>query len=174
MPFPIQIKLLQHKPPDIVVRDWRKITRQTYTVMGEHWHSQILPDHFKPNAKFVYNYRLRSTKYLKHKKWAARRGRVGNRTISPEAATTALTYTGRLKNAMLSVSRIRAFPTRFTVRMPGTTYTPSKQRSTKQPFLQGELTKLLKREVDELRKIGKQAATEALNQTRQARQQQFG
>lgn len=164
MPFPIQITILEKKPPGITVREWPAIRRETWHAIGSHWYQFILPRHFQPNAGSVYGYRRRTTKYSK----AKREGRL--RSLSPAAATMSLTKTGTLHAAMTQRGRvIRAFPTRFTVRMPGLPYTPSRRRSPQQPFLQGELTKLLKQEIDELKQVGKKAALAAINKKRESR-----
>jgi hypothetical protein len=161
--FPIQLSVLENKPPDITLRDWASIRRATYEAMGAHWYAHMLPEHFKANAHHVYGYRRRTKATIDRKK-------KGGRGLHPAAATMQLTHSGLLHMSMTTRGRvIKAYPSRFTVKMPGLPYTPKKQRTTKQPFLQGEITKLLKREIDVLKRIGKAKAVELINQTRQRR-----
>ncbi|MEP3477999.1 MAG: hypothetical protein ABJZ55_02015 [Fuerstiella sp.] len=171
MPFPIVIKVLETKPPDVTVRNWRSITKGTYRAIGRHWYANMLPNHFKANAANVYGYRQRSKDYLEQKRKAAAAGRsLGRKRVSAFAATMSLTVSGTLHRAMTASGVvIKAYPTRFTVKMPGLPYTPSRQRSSKQPFLQKELTTLLKREIDVLKGVGKEAAKQQLAKLRASR-----
>lgn len=165
--FPIQIKILETKPPDVTVRAWSSIRRETMQAMGTHWYTHMLPEHFKAGANFVYGYRRRNGKYEKLKQT---RSHIGKVLLSPAAKSMSLVKTGLLHRAMTSSGRvIRAFPSRFTVTMPGLPYTPSRQRTNTQPFLQGEITKLLHREIKVLRNIGKQTAVTAISRTRENR-----
>lgn len=161
--FPIRLKILETAPPDVTVRNWRSIRRGTYRAMGEHWYANMLPKHFESGANFVYGYRRRTAKYLERLK-------RGGRGIHPAAATMALTKSGLLQTAMTARGKvIREFPTRFTVTMPGLPYTPSKQRTARQPFLQGEVTKLLRREIAVLKRVGKDEAVRLLASVRETR-----
>lgn len=157
MTFPIVIKVIENKPPDLTVREWRSIRRNTYEAIGRYWYANILPDHFKLNAASIYGYRKRRDDYEEKKQQALTTGqKISGKDVSPLAVTMSLTLSGLLYKAMTARGFIvRAFPSRFTVKMPGLPYTPARQRTAKQPHLQGELTKLLKREIDVLQKVGK-------------------
>jgi hypothetical protein len=172
MVFPIQVTVIEERPPDIVVREWRSIRHGTHYAMGTFWHAHMLGDRFKANAHQVYKFKRRSEKYTQAKKEAARTGRkLSGGRVSPAAATAQLTKSGLLHAAMTQRGRvIRSFESRFTVRMPGTSYTPRKPRDSKRPNLQKELTTLLKREIDTLQKVGEDKAVELINSTRQRRQ----
>ena len=165
--FPIRVKIIETKPPDITVREFTRVKKAAMHAMGSHWYANMLPEHFRPGANFVYGYRRRTAKYETLKRTRARIGKV---RLSPLAATMSLVKTGLLHKAMTSSGKvIRVYPSRFTVTMPGLPYTPRKQRSSTQPFLQGEVLKLLEREKKVLSRIGKQAALAALSSIRESR-----
>lgn len=81
-----------------------------------------------------------------------------------EAGTTQnpLVYTGTLRANVTQVATIRTFEQRFKLIMPGTSYTPDRPRRPNQPPIAQEVTKLLEREKQELAKLGKAFAVDAL------------
>lgn len=162
--FPIQIKVLEKKPPDVTVRAWSSIRRDTMQVLGDYWYANMLPERFKPNAGARFGFRRRTKYYLRAKQLKTHYNRV---RLSPMAKTMSLVKSGTLYIAMTARGRvIRAFPSRFTVTMPGLVYTPRKNRNPEQPFIQGELTYLLRSEIKVLQKLGKQTALERIEKYR--------
>jgi hypothetical protein len=157
------VRILETRPIGTTIRRWREIRHGTMRVMGTHWHQEMLPDHFKPNAQNVYHFQRRSKAHIERKAKGAVRGRDGNRRVDPRAGTDFLTFTGRLREQVLQVATIRTFETRFKLTMPGTPYTPSRPRNPNQPPIAQEVTKILEREKAELAKLGKAYATAELN-----------
>lgn len=173
--FPIQIAVLETKPPDVTVREWRSIQKETFETIGRHWYATMLPNHFKSNAHHVYGYRQRSKVYLEEFAKALKfNHNLGGKKLTPLAATMRLTASGLLHTAMTQRGRVvKAYPTRWTVKMPGLKYTPKRQRTSTQPHLQAELTKLLKREIDELAELGKQTAIRLIAAVRVSKHTSF-
>lgn len=156
------IKIVQDKPADVTVREWRRIRHGTMKTMGEHWHARMLPMHFAPNAGNVYRYQRRSKVHEARKRRGAQSGRDGQRFIDQRAATDSLTFTGRLRRNVAQIAYIRTFEQRFKLVMPGTPYTPARPRNPNMPPIAQELTTVLEREKEELAALGKKYAVEQL------------
>jgi len=157
------IRVLESKPVDLSIRRWREVRKGTMRIMGLHWHSHMLPEHFKPTAAHVYHYRWRRSKsYAEKKRQGAAAGRFGKRIVDPRAATDALTFSGTLRRNVLQIASIQAFEQRFKLIMPGTSYTPERPRRPTELPLAQEVTRLLEREKQTLSKIGKAHAVEQL------------
>jgi hypothetical protein len=161
------VRVLETRPIDTTVRRWREIRKGTMEVMGRHWHQHMLPQHFEPNAPNVYHFHRRTTKYLEQKRKAAQRGRMGARAVDRRAGTDFLTFTGVLRANVTQFATIRVFEQRFKLVMPGTPYTPDRPRRPGQPPIAQEVTKLLEREKEELARLGKAFAKEAMQQKTQ-------
>jgi hypothetical protein len=165
-------KIMENRPPDLVIRAWREIRREAMRTIGLTWHQTMLPKHFEPNAANVYRYKRRTAKWIAMEQRAAARGTIGTernmRLVDPRAATDQLTLTGALRDNATRQATVRVFPTRFTVTMPGTSYTPSRPRGS-QPHLAAEVTTLLKYEKEQLAKAAKQLAAERLREYRETR-----
>lgn len=161
------VRILETRPPDVTVRKWREIRHSTMKLMGLHWHQFMLPQHFAPNAKYVYHYKRRSKDYEQRKERAAKRGASGTRFVDRRAATDALTFSGTLRANVLQVAHIRSFEQRFKLVMPGTPYTPDRPRRPSQPPIAQEVTHLLEREKKELARLGKAHAVQALKDLRE-------
>ena len=162
------VRILETRPLDTTVRRWREIRKGTMQVMGLHWHQHMLPEHFKANAREVYHFKRRSAAHQKRKETAAKRGRDGNRPVDRRAGTDFLTFTGVLRQNVTQVATIRTFEQRFKLIMPGTPYTPDRPRRPNQPPIAQEITTLLEREKQELGKLGKAYAVEAMKQKTQS------
>lgn len=161
------VRILETRPLDITVRRWREIRKGTMEVMGRHWHQHMLPLHFAPNAREVYHFQRRSKRHLERKERGAKNGKDGFRTIDRRAGTDFLTFTGVLRQNVTQHATIRTFEQRFKLVMPGTPYTPDRPRRPNQPPIAQEITKLLEREKQELAKLGKSFAVEAMKQKTQ-------
>jgi hypothetical protein len=172
MAVAVWFRIMEERPPDLVIRAWREIRKSAMRRIGLRWHQEFLPKHFEPNAANVYRYDRRTSKWIADKRKAAERGTIGTgknlRLVDPRAATDQLTLTGALRDNATRQATVKVFPTRFTVTMPGTSYTPSRPRGSG-PWLAAEVTKLLKYEKDELARDAKQLSVELLNQYRETR-----
>lgn len=162
------VRILETRPFDVTVRRWREIRHGAMRVMGLHWHQQMLPERFKPNAREVYHFKRRSRAHQQRKESAAKSGRDGFRIVDRRAGTDFLTFTGTLRTNVMQIATIRTFESRFKLVMPGTPYTPDRPRRPNQPPIAQEITKLLEREKAELAKLGKAFAVDALNQKTQS------
>lgn len=159
------VQILETRPLDTTVRRWREIRKGTMEVMGRHWHQEMLPERFKPNAQNVYHFQRRSREHVERKQHGAKNGRDGFRTVDPRAGTDFLTFTGVLRQNVTQHATIRTFETRFKLVMQGTPYTPDRPRRPGQPPIAQEITKLLEREKEVLAKLGKAYAVEQLNKS---------
>jgi hypothetical protein len=159
------IKILETRPFGVTVRRWRDIRHGTMMLMGKHWHSQMLPQHFAPNAQNVYHFQRRTRAYTERKQRAAQRGMDGYRTVDRRAGTDFLTFTGTLRTNVMQIAQIRTFEQRFKLIMPGTPYTPDRPRRPNQPPIAQEVTKLLQREKEELAKLAKAYAKDRLTES---------
>lgn len=153
------VRILETRPPEVTVRRWRDIRHGTMREMGLEWHSDMLPQHFLPNAQNVYHFRRRTRAWQQRKQQAAKRGKQGTRTVDPRAGTDFLTFTGTLRRNVLQVAEIRTFETRFKLTMAGTPYTPDRPRNPNMPPIAQEVTTVLEREKEMLAKTGKAYAT---------------
>lgn len=163
------VRILEKRPPDVVVREWRRIRHETMKMMGLKWHAEMLPHHFAANASNVYKYKRRTRDWEARKQRAAKSGRDGQRIVDPRAATDALTFTGTLRRNVTQIAYIRSFEQRFKLVMPGTAYTPARPKAPNQPPIAQEVTTLLQREKEELAKVGKAFAAAQLKQYRESR-----
>lgn len=164
--------IMETRPPDLVIRAWRQLRRDAMRMIGLTWHRDMLPKHFEPNAANVYKYKRRTARWIAAKQRAAVRGTIGTgrliRLVDPRAATDQLTLTGALRDNATRHATVRVFPSRFTVTMPGTSYTPSRPRGNN-PHLAMEVTTLLKYEKEALAKAAEKVAAEGLRQYRETR-----
>ena len=142
------VRIIETRPPEVAIRRWREVRKGTMRLMGLHWHQNMLPLHFEPNAANVYHYQRRTKKYLERKAKANKQN--------------PLLYSGTLRANVTQIATIRVFEQRFKLVMPGTAYTPDRPRRPNQPPIAQEVTRLLEREKAELSKLGKAFAVEAL------------
>lgn len=160
------VRIIESKPADVTVRAFRMIRKDTMELMGRHWHQNMLPLHFAPNAKYVYHYKRRTAAHEIRKARAAKRGRSGTRVVDRRAGTDSLTFSGTLRSNVQQIATIQAFEQRFKLIMPGTAYTPDKPKAPNQPPIAQEVTRLLEREKRVLAKLGKKFAVEQFKQIR--------
>jgi hypothetical protein len=152
--FPLRITTKFTKPPEASVRQWRACMKEAFEEQGRVWHSEFLPRHFEPYAAAKYGYQDRGKKYQQYKELAAR-GLGPYRYQGPvlEGGKVALVFTGLLKRTMIEPARIRAFPTRVTIRMIGPRYITMKPYKTRQPDKAAEITTVLPAEQRKLDKV---------------------
>lgn len=135
-------------------RAFSRILKAVNEAMAEYWHKNILPRHFKKGAQDRYGYQERTEQYLRRK--ARRFGR------SPEQWESMrdfpLAFSGNLRRRITRFAQVKAFPTRFTVKMFGPFYVGGKPKSraagggrVTSPNMEAEITTLLDSEREELR-----------------------
>jgi hypothetical protein len=92
--------------------------------LADHWHSQMLDDHFRPEATAKYRHQLRGKKYRKRKQWLAQQGRPwvkGGKPIVMGGMVDNV-LTGYMRDQLKNNSAILAYPTRVTLKMYGPRY----------------------------------------------------
>jgi len=112
----IRTTITEEKPFDVTVRAWPKMKTAAHQKVGDYWWKHFLPRHFRYDAKHKYKHAKRNTSYLLSKQKKARFGRA----LSPGTVDNVLT--GAAKQALMSSSTIRAFPTRATLKMVAPSY----------------------------------------------------
>lgn len=168
----ILIRMKETRPIDIGRDPWRIIMRRAHQAMGEHWHANILPDHFTPQAKYRYRHKLRSKKYRNEKRRAAQQGRPFRKGQQPVIMGGEVdnVLTGYMKQQLEQSKTIRAFPSRVTVRMFGPRYiTMNNKDSSNQPDKRREITETTIEQKKELAKVLKDSVVDQLNAYRASR-----
>lgn len=136
------IKLVEQRPIDIGRDPWRIIMRAAHQKMGEHWHHEMLPDHFTPTARSRYRHQLRTSRYRKEKADKAARGIPFRKNQPPILMGGQIdnVLTGYMKQQLEQQRTIRAFPSRVTIRMFGPRYITMTPYKSRQPNKSKEIT----------------------------------
>ena len=138
--LPIRVRITYIKPPDVTVRAWREGMRAAHAEAARVWHEEMLPDHFTPFARFKYQYQPRTLATRKRKKQLAEKGQV------LEGGLVDNVWSGTMRNLLTGAASIRAYPSRFTVTMPGPPYISMRPnpvgRSANQPDKAAEILKI--------------------------------
>jgi hypothetical protein len=167
-------------PKGATIRAWREILRHAFLAAGRLWHETMRPKHFGPNAARAYPgvYQERSVKWLlrklkispaeiraamppeafvkksgdpQRKEYWRQYYQAADRIIASRGGRDYLVFTGTLKR-LSEMATFKAFPSRFSVVMRGTAYTPSRPKATStQPNLRAELLATTGAERTELR-----------------------
>jgi hypothetical protein len=156
--------------PEVLVskRAFNRVLKAGMQGAADAWHAKILPKHFEPDAKRVYKHQPRTLAYLRGK---ARRQRLvsGDTRDMPrsvvESLTTDLVSTGKMKSAMMRFKIVKAFKTRFTVRMNAPFYmtmTPNRFKGSNQPHKFGEIETTTARDIDIIEDAYGEAAAKQL------------
>lgn len=162
----IRSKIIETRPPEVSIRNWRRITRDAHAEMGALWHREMLPKHFQQNARAIYKHKVRSKKWTSRKRALARRGRLGNGRAVQKGGLVDNVFTGLLEDSLKSSATIRAFPSRVTIRMNGPRYISMRPFHSNQPDKAAEITTTTKAEAIQLAKVLNQSTTNALKALR--------
>lgn len=158
--LPSLITVTVTRPPEVSIRHWRDAMKDAWTKLGEKWHREMLPLHFREDSKRKYRHQPRSTRYIAEKRaaaggtgwWFRFAQRIG-RTIQGGGNTDNV-LTGRMRDALLQSPRLIAFPTRLTIRMIGPRYmTFVPNPNGMQPHKGAEITRLTQAEEAQLREF---------------------
>lgn len=165
----IQAKLTFDPPDALSARAVRRMNRAGYQAVGEYWHENFAPLHFKPGASQRYGYQPRKETYLKSKQAKARSQKPVNRAgyRVREGGTQELVYTGQLRKLVTDYARIRSFPTRLTVELVGPKYLRGRVKPG-HPDIAGEVTAVSPAEIEELSHVFTEACAAAF-ESEQAR-----
>lgn len=139
----------------ISVRDQRNMATAVHKELGHHWHDTMLPRHFQPGAAERYDYQPRKPKYVQRK---ARTGR------GPQD----LVYSGKMRRQLTQFAMIRAYPSRFSVRMIGPYYISMRPNlrgaRASMPYMAGEIVRLTDDEAKELADMAADELTKRMKQ----------
>lgn len=91
-------------------RATNRVFKAIHQELAEYWHSNILKRHWARGASQRYGYQERTSAYRKRKRNLFQRGVIAR-------PATDLLLTGRMKENLEQSANIRAYPTRFSVRM---------------------------------------------------------
>jgi hypothetical protein len=165
--IPIRIQFQETRPPETTVRAWREIRRTAIAEAAHHWHREMLPGHFAPNARARYRYQSRTGRYMQRKRQLAQRG------IVREGGSSDLVFSGLLRDTVTRFATIRHFPTRATLQMTGPRYITMRPRASGRPHLAAEVTTVLKGESDQLARIVEKSLQEQLARLREQKRTTF-
>lgn len=140
----VLIKLTETRPPDVSIRNWRKITKAAHEAEGRHFVERFLPGHFRSGAASKYGYRPRKPRTVQRKQALAKLGKVEGRGQIP------LLWSGLFRSAMLGHRLLRGYPTRVRIDFNAPRYAPARQRTSKQPHLSDEALRVTPGERQEL------------------------
>lgn len=163
MTFPVQITMIEERPPDVAKRAFREMTRAGHQAQGKLWHSKHLPDHFRPGAAERYRHKPRTQKYLEQKR------KLANRRKVRRGGKMDNVFTGHLEQMMRTAAEVRAFPTRVSITMTGPRYITMRPYKSNQPDKAKELTTVTHAQERELARIMDRVVTEELKTYRSPR-----
>lgn len=146
--FRIKTETMETRPFDVARDSWRQMQRNGMRDVGEYWFRNMLPQHFTPQAKQLYEHRPRSRKYQLNKENLAQRGivKLGGRVDN--------VFRGYAMQSIKSTAIIRGFPTRCTVFMHGPDYLRMKFKAgTNQPNKTREIVTTTPKESEQLKQI---------------------
>lgn len=151
--IPVIIAMRFERPPGVTIRAWREGMKSAWGVVAMAWHRDMLPDHFKPYAKFKYGHQPRKNQYKRDKE-AATRGIGRYRRMMVEApGTTDLVFTGDMRDLLLyQQPDVRTFPTRARLSYQAPYYLIRRvnKRRSKQPDKRAEIAKIT---IDQAQKL---------------------
>ena len=151
----IQTKLLEERPPEATIREWRTIGRESHAEMGAYWHKHFLPLHFEmgANVRQKYKHKPRSGAYLKQKRRLAERGKV------KKAGLVDNVFSGDMETLLKTLATIRGFPSRVTITMYGPRYITMRPHESNQPDKAAEITTVTAAEQKKLASVLGKAVT---------------
>lgn len=143
---PIRIRIAQRGFPS--QRAFNRASKTAHLEVGEFYHRELIPKHFRPGAEAEYRYRPRQRGYRDRR---GSKASVVQRAIAagkavPAAATNPLTFTGALKRIVTQLAEIRGYPARSTVTMNLPAYAPARPRTSRNPPVAQEATRISGRE----------------------------
>ena len=155
MSIPIKITTYYEQPPEVTVRTWRELLRESHADIGDHWVRTMLPGHFERGAREKYGYAARSKGYLARKTNVWRKGKAAPPFLD-------LVFSGDMRRVMLSVVSVRGFPSRTTITMVAPNYMTFRPKGN-QPDKHAEVTRVTPAQERELSELLNERVTEKLN-----------
>lgn len=133
--IPIVVSTTELRPPEVQVKQFKQIVRESLVHIAQFWHTKILPQHFMPHAAAKYGYKRRSGRWVKRKAALAKHG------VGVGDGRQDLVFRGMLKQHVTTMATIRASATRATLSMRGRAFVQINLKSSKQPDYRTEITK---------------------------------
>lgn len=140
-----------------------RIFKEGHEAAGRFWHEELLPEHFKPNARFRYGHKRRTRRYLAKKRALAKRG------IVERGGEVDNVYTGLMEDTLTSIAVVKPFPKRVTIKMQGPRYITMRPFTSNQPDKAAELTKTTRPEERRIGKVMDKTITEEFNGLRETK-----
>lgn len=111
--IPIVTTIRFERPPGVSIRQWRAGMKEAHREQALTWHREMLPDHFKPYARFKYQHQPRSQRYIRDKLHGVdKRGPYRKHAVE-SPGNTDLVFTGRMRDMLVMQNPlVRAYPTR--------------------------------------------------------------
>jgi len=116
-------------------KDMTHIRRLAFQNIGEYWHRELLPDHFKPGAHGKFQHATRSEEYLKSKRI---------RGIGPGRFLDNI-FSGKSRRFLMHGPSIKATGTGVTIRMDSPVY--FRKTITGHPNMSNEVTRVSDRHI---------------------------
>lgn len=167
----IKTTVYEKRPLDVVRDAWRDICRNAHQAMGEHWHQNILPDHFTEKARYRYRHKLRSFRYRLRKERLAAAGKPYAKGGAPilMGGKVDNVLTGYMQKQLESSKTIQAFPSRVTIKMFGPRYITMRAYKKDGPDKGKEITTVTNDQRKELAKVFQTSIDDQLASYRQQR-----
>lgn len=160
--IPLRVISVHEEHPDLGVRAVAEVTKLTHLAIGTKWAKDLLPEHFRPEARTVFRHAPRTERWRRRKRAMAAVGKV------EEGGSVDLVASGLLRRQLLrAVNMVRAYPTRATVDLVGPTY--FRRRFGGGPDLVREVLAISPRQERILGETGDRGFAAALNFVRRRR-----
>lgn len=143
-------------------RAYTRAMTKAHEEVGKEWHTNMLPQHFTKEAAGKYKHKKRGTKYLKwkRKKWESRRPLKNGKYVK-QGGEVDNVLSGDMKEMLMRVGVIRAFPTRTTVSMTGPRYVTMRNYKMNQPDKGQEIETTTREERERLADVADRSLEEA-------------
>ena len=113
-----------------------RIRRLVFQDLGEYWHQELLPDHFRPAARIEFQHMRRDEDWLKSKRLFGR----------GQGKRDDLVFQGKSRRFLTHAPRIKATGTGVTIRMDSPVYFRNpKHKTPGHPDLPDEVTRVSQR-----------------------------
>lgn len=132
--------------PGIVAREFHKATQSGHQAMGELWRDELAPEHFLPNARYVFGYQQRTAAWMRRKRRLAEIGKA------EDGGNTDLVFSGRARRLVRN-ALVTATPNRTRVRHFMPNYFGRPPRSTS-PVMRIEMLVISRNQEGRLSKVG--------------------
>lgn len=152
----ITVTTFYKQHPGVVAKEVKQATKEGHLAMGEIWRDQLAPEHFEPNARYVFGYQPRTQKYLKRKRILGETGKA------EDGGNTDLVLTGRARR-MVRNATVTATPNKTTVRHFMPVYFGRPPRSSS-PIMRMEMLRISRRQEKILSKEGADAFRNRMRQ----------